>query len=209
MCFRRVFVCNSSDVVSVWQYGQFIAQHYSQGSGLSSAESSNTPQRSLHQAPTSPTAVGEREVRVVFHQREWEARQLLTLPQLLQACNSSRLALPGNVTAVLRCEAVRLPTVADSVAAAQRADVFVGVHGASLAGSWFMRPGSAVVEILPYQAGRFPYAEMTLEVRLRARRVQLGLEDIVLSPAERDCPCAGPPVPAQLVQLLYLRPSGL
>ena len=100
----------------------------------------------------------------MVHQRKWEARTLLQLPELLRACNGTRVALPGGGSATLRCEAAAVPSVGESVRVAQRADVLVGVHGASLAGAWFARPGTAVIEVLPYQAGRFPYAEMTREV---------------------------------------------
>ena len=37
------------------------------------------------------------------------------------------------------------------IAAAQQADIFVGVHGANIANGWLMRPGSAVVELTMFE----------------------------------------------------------
>ena len=156
VCFRRLFVCNSSDVVNVWQFGKHVAQQYGGGSLASTA------------APAAGSTASAREVQVIFHQREWAARTLLQLSDLLASCSGTRVPLPGGGTATLRCEAAAVPSVAESVRVAQRADVLVSVHGASMAGAWFARPGTAVIEVVPFQAGRFPYAEMTREVRCPA-----------------------------------------
>eukprot|EP00887_Chlorella_sp_A99_P000708 scaffold5.g708.t1 len=45
----------------------------------------------------------------------------------------------------------------------READVLVGMHGTGMANAWLMRPGSAAVEIMPLDAHRFPYSEITAE----------------------------------------------
>ena len=40
--------------------------------------------------------------------------------------------------------------LASGMAAAQLADVFVGMHGANLANGWLMRPGSSMIEVQAY-----------------------------------------------------------
>ena len=46
-----------------------------------------------------------------------------------------------------------MPDLEAGVAAAQEADVFVGVHGANMANAWLMRSGSSTIEVTPFQFG--------------------------------------------------------
>ena len=51
-----------------------------------------------------------------------------------------------------------VPNVTAGVAVAQEADVLVGLHGANNANAWFMRRGSSMVELIPYQWDDTPQA---------------------------------------------------
>ncbi len=58
------------------------------------------------------------------------------------------------------------------MAAAQEADVFVGVHGANMANAWLMRPGSSMIELQPYGFDAWPnhlqYPARNMRVRCTA-----------------------------------------
>jgi hypothetical protein len=58
------------------------------------------------------------------------------------------VALRGQL--LLPFRQVTTPNLTEGVAAAQEASILVGMHGANMANSWFMRPGSSTVEIMPF-----------------------------------------------------------
>ncbi|EFN50625.1 expressed protein [Chlorella variabilis] len=67
-------------------------------------------------------------------------------------CNKWRHKPPGGgATITAECHEVELPSLEAGVVAAQDADVFIGMHGANMANSWLMRPGSSAIEISPYE----------------------------------------------------------
>lgn len=68
----------------------------------------------------------------------------------------SHLSLALSPPRLLPPRQVELPSLQAGVAAAQAADVFVGLHGANLANAWLMRPGGSVLEVSPYQFGLAP-----------------------------------------------------
>jgi hypothetical protein len=71
-------------------------------------------------------------LRILFHRRGTSDRQLLNAKELLQACNTWRYNSSG-VQLRASCAEVDLPSLEAGMAAAQEADVFVGMHGGLLA----------------------------------------------------------------------------
>ena len=94
--------------------------------------------------------------------RGTERGSLLLAPFLLPAPRrSARGCCDAAPQAELRClpamqpypaaaAQVQLMSLLSGMAAAQEADVFVGVHGANMANAWLMRPGSSMIELQPY-----------------------------------------------------------
>ncbi|KAL4451870.1 hypothetical protein ABPG75_007532 [Micractinium tetrahymenae] len=115
------------------------------------AEAAGAPQL----AAVTPAAERARTtgmLRIVFMKRGSEGRQILNVAELLRRCNTWRYEPPGGGPAVTaECREVSLPDLEAGVAAAQQADVFIGMHGANLANGWMLRPGASVIELIPYQ----------------------------------------------------------
>jgi hypothetical protein len=56
-----------------------------------------------------------------------------------------------NTAALLRCLQAEMPSLAAGIATTRQADIVVGPHGANLANSWLLRPGSSAIELRMYQ----------------------------------------------------------
>ncbi|KAL4435209.1 hypothetical protein ABPG77_001891 [Micractinium sp. CCAP 211/92] len=92
-----------------------------------------------------------RRLKVLFLKRDSEGRQLLNAEELVQRCNGWRGHDPESGAALTaECQQVSTPDLPSGVAAAQEADVLVGIHGANMANSWLMRPGASTIEVMPY-----------------------------------------------------------
>ena len=46
---------------------------------------------------------------------------------------------------------VEMPSLAAGIATTRQADIMVGAHGANIANSWLLRPGSSVIELTMYE----------------------------------------------------------
>ena len=79
----------------------------------------------------SNSSSGSTEVllRVVFHRRSSPDRQLLNAAELIRACNGWRHTAPGGRRLQAVCWEAEPTDLFSGIAAAQAADVFVGVHG--------------------------------------------------------------------------------
>jgi capsular polysaccharide biosynthesis protein len=64
---------------------------------------------------------------------------------------------------------VEFKSVFDGMAAAQQADIFVGVHGANMVNGWFMRPGSSIIELTA-----FGFDEAQQHVQYAERNARVG-----------------------------------
>jgi hypothetical protein len=75
-------------------------------------------------------AASNGSLRVLLLRRGGEGRQVLNAAEVLERCNAWRYSPPGStvpVTAV--CSEAEVPDLQAGVAAAQEADVFIGMHG--------------------------------------------------------------------------------
>lgn len=73
---------------------------------------------------------GERELRIVFHKRSnSDQRQLLNAAELIERCNAWRHTTAEGVRLQARCWETEPTDLFTGMAAAQAADIFVGVHG--------------------------------------------------------------------------------
>ncbi|KAL4424793.1 hypothetical protein ABPG77_000833 [Micractinium sp. CCAP 211/92] len=95
-----------------------------------------------------------RQLKVLFMRRDSGGRQLLNAEALVRSCNAWRYQLPAGGEVSADCRQVELPNLEAGIAAAQEADVFIGMHGANMANSYLMRPGSSTIEITPYEFGK-------------------------------------------------------
>lgn len=82
--------------------------------------------------PTNSSAGSERVLRVIFHRRRSPDRQLLNAGELVEQCNRWRHTTAGGERLRGRCWEVEPADLFSGMAAAQQADVFVGVHGERL-----------------------------------------------------------------------------
>ena len=57
-----------------------------------------------------------------------------------------------NTAALLRCLQAEMPSLAAGIATTRQADIVVGPHGANLANSWLLRPGSSAIELGMYES---------------------------------------------------------
>lgn len=117
-------------------------------SNSSSAAASNDPAAASAgarkaQAPRQQRQ--RRQLRVLFHHRAGASRQLLNIDELVEACNTWRFVPQGPLSAqtasaqpasaqplAANCSRVTLGSLEATLAAAQEADVMVGMHGANL-----------------------------------------------------------------------------
>lgn len=140
-CYQRLVICNFRSTfdayaarMAPWSAAQRVAR------------------RLVPRPPPAEPAVAARHVLLVNRTGTRFARSLHNLPQLLAACAHSEA--PRTI-----CTAHEFGRrgVAADVAAARRADVLVGTHGAALTYGFYMRRGAALVEVRPYRfEGKWP-----------------------------------------------------
>ncbi|KAL4458946.1 hypothetical protein ABPG75_013811 [Micractinium tetrahymenae] len=158
-CFEQLFVCHRGLNITSWPLhglGQHLVQrHRQQGQGLppqsprssGSSGSSNSDSSTGGSSSSSQGSGSERVLRVVFLKRSSPDRQLLDTAELLERCSGWRGSTAAGQRLLVRCSEVAVTNLAQGIAVAQEADVFVGMHGANLANGWLLRPGSAVIEL--------------------------------------------------------------
>lgn len=121
-CFRQLYWCGEQVLggpYPVTAYGQRLLKHHGY-----------QPQKQQQQ---------RRRLRVLFQHRAGAARQLLNVDELVDACNAWQLVPAGPSGALplrANCSKVALNSLEATLAAAQEADVFVGMHGANLVRWW-------------------------------------------------------------------------
>jgi Sec-independent protein translocase protein TatA len=93
---------------------------------------------------------GKRVLRVLFQRRSSPDRQLINVKELLEQCNRWQFETTSGEQLAASCAEAETASLLTGMAAAQEADVFVGMHGANMANGWFMRPGSSMIELQPY-----------------------------------------------------------
>ncbi|GAB4813596.1 hypothetical protein N2152v2_000642 [Parachlorella kessleri] len=150
-CFQDLIVCTADDMdhsSNVWQAAQHIAQHYRPTlpdpplrliTDYSQAVRSESPQAAAT------------VLQVVFAWRDGAAVvQITNVEELRLLCSwwFYRCRTTGRLFRAA-CGTWEFTNLTTSLAVAQRADVLVGLHGANMANSWFMRPGSSAIEIFP------------------------------------------------------------
>ncbi|PRW58044.1 hypothetical protein C2E21_3663 [Chlorella sorokiniana] len=89
-------------------------------------------------------------LNILFHRRGVD-RLLLNAAELLERCNAWNYTTAAGVQVRARCSEVELTDLFAGIVAAQRADIFIGAHGANMANGWLMRPGSSVLELTMHQ----------------------------------------------------------
>lgn len=179
-CFRHMFVCPRGVNITHWplhSLGQHLARHYSSASQQQPAAKGTVQAAAEQQAPntaaasarggsssggdsnsgasskdggSSSSSGGERVVRVVFHKRSTPDRQLLNAAELVEQCNSWRHTTAAGRRLRATCREVEMGDLQTGIAAAQEADIFVGIHGANMMNGWLMRPGSSMIELQPF-----------------------------------------------------------
>ncbi|GAB4813597.1 hypothetical protein N2152v2_000643 [Parachlorella kessleri] len=155
-CYKDMLVCAADDMghaSNLWQATQHILQHH-----LPSLPPLEPPieWQPDSQATSNPIrawgpSAAATLVRVVFARRDGAAvRQMSNLDELLRECNmwTYRTPATGRLYRAV-CGSWIFTNLTTSIAVAQQADVLIGVHGANMANSWFMRPGSSAIEIFP------------------------------------------------------------
>lgn len=158
-CFCRLLVCDGyghTHTPNAWSAAQAVAAAYLPPSQPAAAPAVQPPklrpsgqeQAAGEQGPHVAEQAAVR--RIVFHRRSTQVRQFLNLPDLLDRCSSwdwtgaaAAVASSGVQPAAgkadsgrqvqVECSAHAFKDLADSLAAAQAADVFVGTHGANMA----------------------------------------------------------------------------
>ena len=119
----------------------------------------------------------EQVLRIVFQKRDGGDRQIANVAELIERCNAWRYTTQagarlralcwevseGRVTLQIASVdfsgaykrvlvlQVEMPSMQAGIAAAQQADIMVGVHGANIANAWLMRPGSSVLEVTMFE----------------------------------------------------------
>ncbi|CAL8463209.1 g2743 [Coccomyxa elongata] len=150
-CFKRMLFCN---LPGLWKQpfdqnwtaglqpslvGQKIVDHY-------------IPERSpqVKKAIAAATSGTVTALKVAFIERR-KSRHILNLKDLINECNELTVGEAFDLRAV-QCTAVSFDDVGNFtalLAELQTIDILVGVHGAGLVNTYFLRPGAAFVEIFP------------------------------------------------------------
>ncbi|PSC75686.1 LRR repeats and ubiquitin-like domain-containing protein isoform A [Micractinium conductrix] len=142
-------------------FGQEVVQYVQRQSGSSSSSGSGSGSKSASNSGSRFLGIGggggsgRQPLRVRFMQRDSGGRQLLNIAELVAACNAWRFTPPGGGPPLTAdCRQVALPSLEAGVSAAQDADLFVGMHGANMANSYLMPPGSSTLEVTPFEFGK-------------------------------------------------------
>jgi hypothetical protein len=145
-CFRHMFVCTEGLNTSSWPLhglGQHLAQRYGQqlsqswGGGTAPPRDGSTSRLKLQPLQQQHVAAQQKQegartrvLRILFHKRSSTNRQLLNVEELLRECNAWRHSSKGTGMQLrASCAEVELPSLHAGIAAAQEADVFIGMHG--------------------------------------------------------------------------------
>jgi hypothetical protein len=98
-----------------------------------------------------------KSLKVVFHRRSLAAtRQLVNLHDLLDRCKTWSYTEPtSNIVYSLHCSEWEFTDILSSVAVSQVADVFVSLHGASEVNAYMMKPGSSIIEVIPFAFSKY------------------------------------------------------
>ena len=146
--FRSVFTHPYPRDMDMWAAGQTIVARL--------AADAHAPQEPSHAdaeaavlRETMQTRADARILRVLFDeraQRGMRSRQIGNTPSLLARC-----ALEGTSLGI-ECanHTFGVHGLAADVAVVRAADVLVGMHGSGLTNGFFMRRGSALIEVRPY-----------------------------------------------------------
>ncbi|EIE21335.1 hypothetical protein COCSUDRAFT_56558 [Coccomyxa subellipsoidea C-169] len=145
-CFQRLLFCNLQGLwnqpadgnwsagLQPTRVGQKIVNHH----------------LSEQQANASMAREAGTAIKVAFIERT-KSRHILNLKDLIRRCNELQVGeAPRNRS--VQCTAVSFDDVGNFtglLAELQTIDILVGVHGAGLVNTYFMRPGSAFLEIFP------------------------------------------------------------
>lgn len=125
--------------------------HAAPGWQLDNTPGGNNPDSSDASGRTGGGSEAEPAVlNILFHRRGAD-RLLLNAAELLERCNAWSYTTAAGVAVRARCSEVELTDLFTGIVAAQRADIFIGAHGANMANGWLMRPGSSVLELTMHQ----------------------------------------------------------
>lgn len=154
-CYRQLLWCGRqrwSEPYPVTAYGRRLLRHHgyptlppppslvvrasARAGGSSAGGSSGIAAGAAAAAAAQPAQQPLRPLRVLFQHRAGATRQLLNVDALVAACSAWQFAPPGAAAGQqplpANCSVVALGSLEASLAAAQEADVFVGMHGANL-----------------------------------------------------------------------------
>ncbi|CAK0784591.1 hypothetical protein CVIRNUC_007795 [Coccomyxa viridis] len=151
-CFEHVIMCSPQGIFNQPANGSWLngTLPFATGQQIVDYHIEKVPTSQPVSTPGLP-APKQDLLKVALIERS-NTRHIVNLPDILTACNEELQAAGRQA----HCTALSFDGVNDFPALLrelQTVDVLVGVHGAGLINSFFMRPGSAMVEIFPC---RFP-----------------------------------------------------
>lgn len=167
-CFEQLMVCGRKGGKKggghLWNTGQTLARYYKPLAPKINLNFSET-----HDQQHNNNNSTRRSLKIVFHRRSLAAtRQLVNLQELLDQCTSWSYTEPAsNIVYTLECSEWEFTDILSSVAVSQEADVFVSLHGASEVNAYMMKPGSSIIEVIPFAFSKYagPYGQFGLGSR--------------------------------------------
>ncbi|PRW57966.1 hypothetical protein C2E21_3662 [Chlorella sorokiniana] len=173
-CFKHMYVCadgvNSTETWPLHAFGRHLAKHH-----LRSLPAKAQPPLALQRrlrleaearnasgltAGTNRSSTTEPAVLSILFHRRGVNRMLLNAAELLEQCNAWNYTTTPGVQVRALCSEVELTNLTAGIMAAQRADIFIGAHGANMVNGWLMRPCSSVLELTMHQfEERFPHEQ--------------------------------------------------
>ena len=129
-CFRSLLVCTApgiGDPEYVWRTGQFMVQQY-----IAAAPDPKLDFSGPAPAPAGalPAGAEQRTLRIVFHLRPGNVRQILNFEDVFRACTEwSYFSAAKKTLFRAACASHPLKDVPTSIQVAQQADIFIGMHG--------------------------------------------------------------------------------
>ena len=185
-CFEKLMVCcrkgGKKGGGHLWNTGQVLARYYkplapkinlnftssSSGGRINSYNSGGGGNEDDKQ-PQNNNYNNNKSLKVVFHRRSLAAtRQLVNLQELLNQCKTWSYTEPtSNIVYSLDCSEWEFTDILSSVAVSQVADVFVSLHGASEVNAYMMKPGSSIIEVIPFAFSKYagPWGQFGLGSR--------------------------------------------